>query len=91
MLVAANRRHRRGDGGERRGAVAAVLDDVLPPALGIRLARRRGECTDRIERGVVGRILRAVIVAERPGHRDVDRHDAGRRGRTPTAPPAIPG
>ena len=56
LLAAANRGHRRGDGGERRSAVAAVFDDVLPPALGIRLAGRGGERTDRIEGRLVGQL-----------------------------------
>ena len=79
-------RHRRGDGDERRGAVAAVLDDVLPPALGVRLAGRRGEGTDRIERHRVEMQVPASwdAFAEGPGHRHVDRRHGDVPGVGPT-------
>ena len=77
-LTAAYRRHRRGNGGERRSTVAAVLDDVLPPALGIGLAGRQGEGTDRVEDGVW--CPATDVVGEHPGHRHVDRGDGDATG-----------
>ena len=44
-------RDRLGNRFEGRCAVAAVLDDVLPPAFGVGIARGRGEIADRIGRG----------------------------------------
>ena len=48
-------------------AVAAVLDEVLPPALGVGLAGGRGEGAERVERrpGAVEQI--GVVVDRRPG------------------------
>ena len=53
-LGAADGGHRRGDRRERGSAVPAVFDDILPPALGVRLAGRRGEGGNRVEDGAVG-------------------------------------
>ena len=63
-------------------AVAAVLDHVLPPALGVGLAGRRGEGTDRVEDGA-GRRRHGVVGREHPGHRHVDRGDGDARGDGP--------
>ena len=46
----AHRRHRLADGVEHGLAVAAVLDEVLPPALGVGLAGGRGEGAERVGR-----------------------------------------
>jgi hypothetical protein len=48
----AHRGHRLGHRGERRQPVAAVLDDVVPPALGVGLAGRCGELAERVDRCV---------------------------------------
>ena len=75
--AAPDRSHRLGDGGERRRAVAAVLDDVLPPPLrigiagGTRPARRMGRPAGR-----TGGVEQAVVVGvagEDVGQREVDR------------------
>ncbi len=47
-------RHRFGDGIEGRRAVAPMLDDVLPPTLGIGVARSGGQLAERVGRRRVG-------------------------------------
>ncbi len=70
--VLAQHRHRLGDGRERRERVlavggAAVLDDVLPPALGVVVAGRLGEPGDRVARQGGVLLLGAAVPALREG------------------------
>ncbi len=67
--------HRLGDGVERGGAVAAMLDHVLPPALRVTVARCGGELAERIGRCGVGHQFVGPLCSERHGHRQVDRRD----------------
>ncbi len=71
----ANGAHRVGDRVEGEGAVAAVLDDVLPPSFRVGIARRRGEIAQWI-RGRRFGDERAVVVirrCERDRERQIDR------------------
>ena len=52
--------HRFGHRVERGCTVAAVLDDVLPPSLGIRVSRRGSQRRDRIAHRVIGQQQFAV-------------------------------
>ena len=77
------------DGVEHRLAVAAVLDEVLPPPLGVRLAGRRGERAERVD----GRSRRPGSVVGRRRRRRERRSASGRsiastatsRARAPSA------
>ncbi len=74
----AHRGHRLADRVEHRLAVAAVLDEVLPPPLGVRLAGRGGEVAERIDGwAATAPHHRHPVVAgrQREGEREVDRLD----------------
>ena len=70
------RQHRLRHGVERRHAIAAVLDDVVPPALGVGVAGCRRQCSQRIAHRMVRKLelARAIAFADRgPGQRDGER------------------
>ncbi len=70
----AGRGHRVGNGVEGGGAVAAVLDHVLPPSFRIGVARRRGEFAQRVRGRRFGHERRLVVTrgCERDRERQVD-------------------
>ena len=72
---AADRGHRLGHRIERRRAVAAVLDDVVPPALGVGIAGGRGQRGQRIAQLAIDNVQLFVVVTGR-GERLL--HAAGR-------------
>ncbi len=73
--------HRLGDRPERRQPVAAVLDHVVPPTLGVGLAggrRQRAERIGRLATGQAGGCEQRVVGTvggERDGERQIDRAD----------------
>ena len=85
--------HRLGDGIERRRPVAAMLDDVLPPALRVGVTGGGGEVADRIgRRGLAHQVDRRLgWSGERHGEREVDGVAPERRSRSPRRSPAIRG
>ena len=93
--AAAHRGHRLGDGVERRRAVAAVLDHVLPPALGVGIAGGGGERAERIDRRRARPIGSIAVVVAVGGQRcwpAGGRSPApARRARWPSERPATPG
>ena len=75
--------HRLGDRLERRQTLAAMLDHVVPPTLGVGLAGRRRQSADRIGRLAVGE--HAVVGAARRRARS----PAGGRSRSTGTPWAL--
>ena len=70
------------DRGEGRRAVAAVLDDVVPPALGVGVAGRGGERAERVDAAVAARPTVVARPASEQRGREVDRpHRAAVRER----------
>ena len=83
-----------GDGIERAGAVAAVLDQIVPPSFGVGLAGRRRQLGQRIDRRPAI-VEHADLVrwgrGQRVRQRQVDRLDRRPPWRGPSGPPATPG